>query len=49
MKSNTMTKVKFATTISKMGDRRMIIIPKDYHKDVEGFKRQVMVTLDDEF
>jgi hypothetical protein len=47
-KDTTMTKVVFVTKISRMGDRKMIIIPKDYHQDVEIFKRQVKITLDDE-
>jgi len=48
MKTNVLTKVKFAAKISRMGDRKIIIIPKDYYEDVEDFRKQVMITIDDE-
>jgi hypothetical protein len=43
-----LTSVKFVSTISKMGDKKIIIIPKEYHDDVEFFRRQIKVTLNDE-
>ena len=43
-----LTSVKFVSTISKMGDKRIIIIPKEYHDDIEIFKRQIKITLDDD-
>ena len=44
-----MSKVKFVSTVTKMGDRRYISIPKDYIADVEKLgDRQIKVTLDDE-
>ncbi len=43
-----LTRVKFVTTISKMGDKKIIIIPKEYHDDVDTFTRQIKVTLDDD-
>jgi len=49
MTKEAMTRVKFVGTISKMGDKRIIVIPKDYHKDTEKLSpRQVKVTIDDE-
>jgi hypothetical protein len=48
MTARLMTKVKFVSTISKMGDKRVIVVPKDYHKDVENLTRQVKITIDDE-
>jgi hypothetical protein len=44
-----MTKVKFVSTISKMGDKRIIIIPKGYHSDLDELNpKQVKITIDDE-
>ena len=49
MSGKTVTRVKFVSTISKMGDKRIIVIPKDYHKDLEKLTpRQIKVTVDDE-
>ena len=49
MTGKTMMRVKFVGTVSKMGDKRIIVIPKDYHKDLEKLSpRQVKVTIDDE-
>jgi antitoxin component of MazEF toxin-antitoxin module len=49
MTGKIMARVKFVATISKMGDKRIIVIPKDYHKDLEKLTpRQVKVTIDDE-
>lgn len=49
MTRKTVTRIKFVSTISKMGDKRIIVIPKDYHKDLEEFTpRQIKVTVDDE-
>jgi hypothetical protein len=45
----TMTRVNFVSTINKMGDKRIIIIPKDYHPDLDKLNpKQVKVTIDDE-
>jgi hypothetical protein len=43
-----LVKVKFVSTISKMGDKRIIVIPKDYHKDIENLTRQVKIIIDDD-
>ena len=44
-----MTKVKFVSTVSKMGDKRIIIIPKDYHNELDKLNpKQVKITIDDE-
>jgi len=49
MTGRLMTRVKFVGTISKMGDKRIIVVPKDYHKDLEKLSpRQVKITIDDE-
>jgi hypothetical protein len=48
MTARLMTRVKFVSTISKMGDKRIIVIPKDYHKDIEKLTRQVKIIIDDE-
>ncbi|MGA8482912.1 MAG: hypothetical protein WB706_00815 [Nitrososphaeraceae archaeon] len=49
MTGKSMTRVKFVSTISKMGDKRIIIIPKDYHSDLDKLNpKQVKVTIDDE-
>ena len=49
MAEKSMTRVKFVSTISKMGDKRIIIIPKDYHSDLDKLNpKQVKVTIDDE-
>jgi hypothetical protein len=48
MKEDNMTSVRFVSKISKMGDKRLIIIPKDYHDEIEKLKpKQVMITIDD--
>ena len=44
-----MTKVKFVSTVSKMGDKRIIILPKDYHNELDKLNpKQVKITIDDE-
>jgi antitoxin component of MazEF toxin-antitoxin module len=49
MTGKIVTRVKFVSTVSKMGDKRIIVIPKDYHKDLEKLTpRQIKVTIDDE-
>ena len=49
MTGKSVTRVKFVTTIAKMGDRKIIIIPKDYLDELEKLKpKQVKVTIDDE-
>ncbi|MGE5821018.1 MAG: hypothetical protein ACM31M_00340 [Nitrososphaerota archaeon] len=32
------TRIKFVSTISKMGDKRIIIVPKDYHSELDQVK-----------
>ena len=49
MTEKSVTRVKFVTTISKMGDKRIIIIPKGYHDELDKLKpKQVKITIDDE-
>jgi hypothetical protein len=49
MTRESVTRVKFVSTISKMGDKRIIIIPKDYHSDLDKLNpKQIKVTIDDE-
>lgn len=49
MTRDAVTRVKFVGTISRMGDKRIIVVPKDYHKDLEKLSpRQVKITIDDE-
>lgn len=44
-----MARVKFVSTISKMGNRRIINIPSDFFDDVDKLTaRQVKITIDDE-
>ena len=44
-----MTRVKFVSTISKMGEKRIIIIPKNYHDELDKLNpKQVKITIDDE-
>ncbi len=41
-----MTRVKFVSTISKMGDKRIILITKDYHSHLDTLNpKQVKVTM----
>lgn len=45
-----MGRVRFVSRISKMGDRLVITIPKDFHEGVARLKdKQLRVELDDEF
>lgn len=49
MTANLVTRVKFVTKIAKMGNRKIIIIPKDYLDELEKLKpKQVKITIDDE-
>ena len=42
-----MTRVKFVSTISKMRDKRIIIIPKDYHDELDKLNpKQVKITIE---
>lgn len=44
-----MTRVKFVSTISKMGDRRIINIPNAYFDELDKLvAKQVKITIDDE-
>ncbi len=46
---NILTKVKFVAKVTKMGDKRIIIVPKDFHDAVEVLEgKQVRVVVDDE-
>lgn len=45
----TVTKFKFITKISKMGDNKIIWIPKEYHTNIEKLEgKQIRVVIDDE-
>ena len=49
MTKETVTRVRFVSTISKMGDKRIIIIPKTYHGELDKLiPKQVKITIDDE-
>ena len=49
MTGKPLTKVRFVATIAKMGDKKVIIVPKDYYDEVDKLKpKQVRVTIDDE-
>jgi antitoxin component of MazEF toxin-antitoxin module len=44
-----LSEVKFIARISKMGDKLIIVIPTDYHKEIKALKgKQVRVRVDDE-
>ena len=44
-----MTKFKFVGKISKMGDNRVVWIPKQYHEKIMDLEnKQVRVMIDDE-
>lgn len=44
-----MAEVKFIARISKMGDKLIIVVPMDFHKEIKSLKgRQVRVKVDDE-
>lgn len=50
MEIKIMSKVKFISTISKMGDKYIINVPNAYNKEAEKLhKKQIRVLLDDEF
>ena len=45
----TMSKMKFVGRISDMGDKEIIIIPKEFRKDSKPLKgKQVRIQIDDE-
>lgn len=49
MTGKLVTRVKFVSRVSKMGDKRIIIIPKDYHDELDKLNpKQVKITIDDE-
>ena len=49
MTEKNMTTIKFVSTISKMGDKRIINIPKDYFDEIDKLNpKQVKVTINDE-
>jgi antitoxin component of MazEF toxin-antitoxin module len=44
-----LAQVKFIARISKMGEKLIIVVPMDYHKDIKSLKgKQVRVRVDDE-
>lgn len=48
-KFDILTKVKFVAKISRMGDKKIIIVPKDFHDDVDVLEgKQIRVAIDDE-
>ena len=47
---NQMGRVRFVSRVSNMGDRKIILIPKEYHGVIEKLQgKQVRVVVDDEF
>ncbi|MGI0032628.1 MAG: hypothetical protein ACRD97_05075 [Nitrososphaeraceae archaeon] len=49
MTKESVTRVKFVSTVSKMGEKRIIIIPKNYHDELDKLNpKQVKLTIDDE-
>ncbi|HJR85001.1 MAG TPA: hypothetical protein VJ772_06485 [Nitrososphaeraceae archaeon] len=49
MTKEAVTRVKFVSTISKMGDRRIINIPSTFFKEVDKLEaKQVKIIIDDE-
>jgi hypothetical protein len=49
MTKESVTRVKFVSTVSKMGEKRIIIIPKNYHDELDKLNpKQVKITIDDE-
>lgn len=45
-----MTSVKFVGKISSMGDKLIVVIPKDNHESVKKLRgKQVRVVIDDEW
>jgi hypothetical protein len=39
MSSGKRTRVKFKTTIRKMGNRQIIIMPKKYYDKIKGYRK----------
>ena len=49
MTRESMTRVKFVSTMSKIGDKWIIISPKDYQSELDKLNpKQVKITIDDE-
>lgn len=49
MTTKQMAKVKFVSTISKMGDKRIINIPRNFYDEVNKLTgKQVKIIIDDE-
>ena len=49
LKEGSVAEVKFIARISKMGDKLIIVVPMDFHKEIKSLKgRQVRVKVDDE-
>ncbi len=49
MTKESVTRLKFVSTVSKMGEKRIIIIPKNYHDELDKLNpKQVKLTIDDE-
>jgi hypothetical protein len=49
MRRESMGRLKFVSTISKMGIKQIIIIPKNYHDELDKLSpKQVKITIDDE-
>lgn len=47
MKKELLTKLSFVTKVAKMGDKRIIVIPKDLHSQIPK-SRQVRILIEDE-
>jgi antitoxin component of MazEF toxin-antitoxin module len=44
-----LAEVKFIARISKMGEKLIIVVPMDYHKEIKSLKgKQIRVKVDDE-
>lgn len=49
-KESQLASVKFVGKISSMGDKLIVVIPKEYHGEVKKLKgKQVRVVIDDEW
>jgi antitoxin component of MazEF toxin-antitoxin module len=47
--TSSLAQVKFIARISKMGEKLIIVVPMDFHKDIKALKgKQVRVKVDDE-
>lgn len=45
-KKGVMAKLSFITKVAKMGDKRIVVIPKDLHSQIPK-SRQVRIIIDD--